>query len=63
MVACTDNGRVKMNLDLVKEMSRSYLGRIKRLEETLSRHYGDGKEASCTVLSSRGMGIFSWSQA
>ena len=49
MVACTDNGRVKMNLDLVKEMSRSYLGRIKRLEETLSRHYGDGKEASCTV--------------
>jgi len=49
MVACTDNGRVKMNLDLVKDMSRGYLDRIKRLEESLSRHYGDGKEASCTI--------------
>lgn len=49
MVACTGNGKVKINLDLVKEMSTSYLDRIKRLEETLSRHYGDGKEASCTV--------------
>lgn len=49
MVACTDHGKVRMNLDLVKEMSRYYLGRIQRLEETLRRHYGDRKEASCTI--------------
>lgn len=32
MVACTDHGKVRMNLDLVKEMSGYYLGRIQRLE-------------------------------
>lgn len=49
MVACTDHGKVRMSLDLVKEMSRNYLDKIQRLEETLRRHYGDGKEASCTI--------------
>ena len=55
MVACTDHGKVRMNLDLVKEMSRYYLGRIQRLEETLRRHYGDRKEASCTINLSLGI--------
>ena len=66
MVACTDHGKVRMNLDLVKEMSGYYLGRIQRLEETLRRHYGDRKEASCTisqVLNSKGTGISSWNPA
>ncbi|HAY18760.1 MAG TPA: hypothetical protein DCY24_06140 [Rikenellaceae bacterium] len=46
LAAWTEDGKVKMSLDLVKEMSEEYLDRIKSLESALYKRRKAGNEVS-----------------